>query len=342
MIRAVLSLDALRHMSPDEAAALLLVRQDAGEDGLDDAVFDEWLMADPAHAEAWTRACGAWESFSAAPEDAALQAIRDEARAESPARPRWGWAMAASVALVAATSGLFVASRNSGVGTSPPTVIASAGQARRILATSGGRPERFALADKSTVVLDSDSAVAVAFRPDGERRIELLRGQAYFIVAHDRTRPFVVAANGRTVTALGTEFEVRSDRGAMRVVLVEGRVSVAGAAVAPVLLRPGQQLTARADGGMTVSPADVAAVRDWQLGVVTFDNTPVAVAAAELNRHSRLQLVVDDPHVARLTVSGVFRTDDPRRFARTLAEIYPVRVVSLPGDRIAIVSRKGR
>lgn len=339
MIREVLTLDQLEKLGSDEAAALLLVRQDAAGDDHDEAVFDDWLAADPAHADAWVRACNAWTAFDGA-DSTDLRPLREvpEAPAERQSRPRWGFAIAASVALIAATGGAMLLKRQGGTasGGTAGTQVAAVGPARLMLTTAKGEQRSFRLADASTVTLNTDSVVAVAFRPGGERRLELVRGQAFFKVAPDKTRPFVVAAAGQAVTALGTQFEVRTEPATLRVVLVEGRVSVAPAQGKPVVMRPGQQLLA-GQQGVTLSAADVAAVGDWQRGIVTFRGTTLAAAVTELNRYSRAQLRVDDPRLARLTVSGVFQTNDAGRFARTIAEIYPVRVVAAGGDTLRIV-----
>ena len=348
MIREVLTLHQLERLGSDEAAALLLVRQDGGDDERDEAVFDEWLAASPAHADAWTRACAAWTAFDVPADDEDTRALRDMARStlpkaatdSPPARPRWGYAIAASVVVIAATGGAMLLNQQGG---SAPNVtvdtqVAAVDPAKLMLTTAKGEHHSFRLADTSTVTLNTDSVVAVAFKPGGERRLELVRGQAFFKVAHDKTRPFVVAAaDGQTVTALGTQFEVRADASTLQIVLVEGRVSVAPTRGAPVLMHAGQQLLTGPQG-VIVSAADVAAVYDWQRGIVTFKRTTLAAAVGELNRYSRAQLRVDDPRLASLTVSGVFQTNDASRFARTIAEIYPVRVVPAGSNTLRIVS----
>ncbi len=338
MIREVLTLDRLGRMDTGEAAALLLVRRNADDyDGADEAVLDDWLAADPTHFEAWARAASVCAHFDSPDDNAVLNDMREAARSASAAPTRWGFAIAASIAVIAATGGALLLDRQGGADSAAPgTQIASVDPAKPMLATARGEHRSYQLADASTVTLNTESAVAVAFRPGGERRLELIRGQAYFKVTPDQSRPFVVAADGQTVTALGTQFEVRAEASSLRVVLVEGRVSVAPARGSPVVMRAGQQLIAGPQG-VTLSAADVGAVSDWQRGIITFKGTTLAAAVTELNRYSRTQLKVDDPRLARLTVSGVFQTNDASRFARTIAEIYPVKVVAGGGDTLRIV-----
>ena len=80
--------------------------------------------------------------------------------------------------------------------------------------------------------------------------------------------------------------------------------------------------------GTTVSRADLASVADWQQGMVSFHDALLGDAVAELNRHTHgKKLLVRDAGVAGIRISGAFHLDDTGRFARTIAEIYPVRIV---------------
>ncbi len=172
------------------------------------------------------------------------------------------------------------------------------------------------------------------------RDLRLLKGRAFFDVAHNARRPFVVEAAGRQVVAIGTRFDVRLDPGRVRVVLVEGRVAVrsSGSAASPTLLSAGEQLDARAGMVPVVSAADVQEVLNWQRGFVTFDNDTLAAAVAELNRDDIDQVMVRDRRVADLRISGLFRAGDVGRFGRALAQIHPVRIVRTGPHRFEIVS----
>lgn len=167
-----------------------------------------------------------------------------------------------------------------------------------------------------------------------------MKGQAFFDVKHDAARPFAVRAAGGEIVAVGTRFDVRLDPGSMRVVLVEGTVSVKSRnrAAPKTVLHAGQQLVDRAGAAPVVSEADVDAALNWQRGFVTFDNDTLATAAAELNRYSKDQIVVADPRIAGLRVSGVFQAGDPLRFGRTLAQIHPVQMKRSGPDQLEIVA----
>jgi transmembrane sensor len=78
----------------------------------------------------------------------------------------------------------------------------------RVLETAVGEQRRITLADGSQVDLAPDSRVSTRFTL-ARRDVRLVRGQAFFVVAHNAVRPFIVHANNLTVTAVGTEFDVR-------------------------------------------------------------------------------------------------------------------------------------
>ena len=99
-------------------------------------------------------------------------------------------------------------------------------RAPRTFDTDVGQMTVVRLEDGSRLSLNTDSRVRVRFTK-GERHVELIRGQAFFEVAHDTTRPFLVSSGSTEVRAVGTQFDVRADgSNLVRVVLAEGRVAV--------------------------------------------------------------------------------------------------------------------
>lgn len=332
MIREALPLDRILAMEPADAAAWFVARTAEGLTPTEEAQRDEWLAADASHAAALDQAERAWRVFADAEGDEILAAMRAHALA-SPARNRSDWrrfAAAAVVLLVAATS-LFLFFR--------PAPINDQGQMIAYSAPPGETRE-IILPDGSRMTLDAASTVTGRFGP-AERTLRLERGRALFEVEPDTARPFAVTAATRRVVAVGTRFEVDLAGGALRVTLLHGRVRVepAGGGGTPVLLEPGQQFLERsgATSVRTVEAADDA-VTGWRQGLIDLDDTPLDEAAAMINRHSRAQIVIRDPRVGGMRISGRFRAGDADRFARTVAEVYPVRPVR-NGDRIELAPR---
>jgi transmembrane sensor len=208
-----------------------------------------------------------------------------------------------------------------------------------------GQLQTVALADGSTATLSSDSRLDVRMSR-GERHVTLAKGEAFFDVARDPRRPFVVEAQGRRVAAVGTRFSVRNDPESLRVVVTEGKVrleSVAGAdgrAQPEALLPAGSVATAGRNGVLVRSLplADAERYLEWRGGYLSFDDTSLAVAAAEFNRFSERKLELADPAVAELRVGGNFRWSNTEGFVRLLEQGFPVRAERHP-DRIVLHSR---
>jgi transmembrane sensor len=217
-----------RHDDPDSAAATWFARLQGDAVLVEDRrAFERWLAADVRHAEAWRDYQGIWNSLSQLEADPALAALRADALGAGDAsrsRPSRRGLLAAAGVVAMVGTGAAVGWRLMPKAASSP---ASGPAADPTFTTAVGELSTFHLADGSVVTLSTDSAVKV--NPwDRERRLTLLRGQAFFKVAKDAARPFVVAVGDKLVTAVGTAFDVRLDPGRLSVTLLEGRVRIAG------------------------------------------------------------------------------------------------------------------
>ncbi|WP_420139646.1 FecR family protein [Sphingomonas sp.] len=342
---APIDVDAL---DPISAAALWLERLQRDDAGHYDAQFHRWLAASEANRAAWERARDLWDSFEGAEGTAEFDGLRREALAFAPRSRASTWIRYAAAALlvVLVSSAVLIGLRRAG--TPPAPQIASTGQAdlrgfgAPDYATGVGQRRSVTLPDWSKVSLDADSAIDVAY-VDGARAVRLLRGQALFDVAHDPAHPFRVASGDRVVTAFGTKFNIRQRRYETRIALLEGSVGVTKgndplhvAAGAVEMLKPGQQLTARAGQADRIVSASSGDSVAWQRGMVHFDADTLADAVAELNHYSREQLIIRDPQVGAMRISGTFRAGDATRFAQSLSMLYPVRVTPAGDNRLEI------
>lgn len=201
--------------------------------------------------------------------------------------------------------------------------------------TALGQQATVTLPDGSTVTLNTDTVVRT--KADDHRRLVYLdRGQAFFRVAKDPRHPFVVSAGGRTVTALGTAFDVRLEGGALKVVLVEGKVRVEAPATAPAKGAPagaaeasppptrstemeaGSQLVALGDTDWRLTRTDVERETSWTSGKIVFDDDALGDVVAELNRYSSRKVVIADAHLTDERISGVYKPGDIEGFAKAL------------------------
>jgi transmembrane sensor len=203
------------------------------------------------------------------------------------------------------------------------------------------------LSDGSTITLNTNSAIRVALTT-ADRRIDLERGEAFFEVAKDARRPFVVRTAGKLVVAVGTKFSVF--RGALdtRVVVTEGQVKVeelqGNGAVGPVTQVPAGSIAQAGSAGVLVRHASVAEAEtymSWRTGYISLRNTELADAVAEFNRYNRKQLVVADPSIAHLQVGGNLRAANVDAFVRVLEQGFPVHAED-EGNRIVLTGMESQ
>lgn len=342
----------LRGLEPKAAAALWLERLQRDPSPEDDAAFAQWLAQSDANRQAWERARDLWDVFEDPQADDVLASLRKDAlslRARPAPAPTAWYLAAASIAAVVVGGVLF-----SGLGRDhrapAPTHVASADQpdlhafGRADYQTTAGQRLNVRLEDGTRLTLEPATAVDIAY-VDGQRLVRLTRGEALFDVQHDEAHPFRVAAGERVISDLGTRFNIRVQADETRVRLDEGSLGVtvgsdphAATGEAKILV-PGQELVARRGQSDAITQVEPKMASDGERQVIQFDNISLAEAVAQINRYTDQKLVVNDPKVGALRVSGAFRTDDPMRFATTLTTLYPVRLVPLADGRIEIAAR---
>lgn len=222
--------------------------------------------------------------------------------------------------------------------------------------TAIGQTASVTLPDGSAVTLNTDTIVRT--RADDEQRLVYLdKGQAYFEVAKNPHHPFVVAAAGRTVTALGTAFDVRIDRGELKVVLVEGKVRVedakppaAPSAPASQRSKPtrtmttemsaGSQLVTTADTEWRLTLTDTQRETSWVKGQLVFESAPLSEVVEEMNRYSARRITIADPALAQRPIGGRFTPGDIHGFSRMLRTASIATLREEPDGRIVIVAAK--
>lgn len=211
--------------------------------------------------------------------------------------------------------------------------------------TAVGDLESMPLADGSEATLSSDSRILVALSRR-ERHIDLQQGEAFFHAAKDPGRPFVVAAGGRRVIAVGTRFSVRRDDAGLRVVVTEGVVRLESDAGPdghrqPTTLLPAGSVALASNTGVVVRSGTVEQAEQylsWREGYLAFHDTPLAAAASEFNRYNTRKIVIGDPAVAAMQVGGNFRWANTEVFVRLLEQGFPVRA-ERRGDAIVLHSQ---
>jgi len=188
------------------------------------------------------------------------------------------------------------------------------------------------MSDGSKVTLNTDSEIQLSVT-ETERRVNLEQGEAFFEVAKDPARPFIVTAGTQRVIAVGTKFSVRRDDGGVRVVVVEGRVRVDPGSGAGVEMPPSEvdagDIARSTTQGVLVEKKALAEVEtslSWRSGFLMFRETPLADAIAEFNRYNEQKIVLEDPRLAAVHIDGNFRSTNVSAFVRLLEEGFPVSI----------------
>jgi len=307
--------------------------------------FEAWLT-EPGCAGAWSKIAHSWDYLGEHANVPLLVAARqaalgDAKRASAERQPPRNWRRVAGtiaailVVAVALVGGLRWLQ-------SPDDYTTAFGE-RRVIT----------LADGSRISLDSNSEVTVRYSKNA-RELQLLRGQARFDVAHDVERPFSVLAGDQKVIATGTAFNIDLSGPKVLVTLIEGHVVVLNedkppdtTAALPVVsprrhsveLRAGQQLAALPQTPPEVAPANIQRTIAWTNGQLMFDNESLSAVVERVNRYSATPIVIDDPKVASLRISGVFNTGDINGFVDIVTHYLPVDAVTEESGAIRLKTK---
>lgn len=295
----------------DDEAALWAVRSDARElEPKTEAELAAWLAGDPRRQGAFLRAQAALslvDRARALPSDA-LQPER--AAPALPRRALLAWGIGGAAAAMGG-AGVLLNLRT------------------EAFTTGLGEIRRAPLADGTQMILNTDSALKVQFTAR-RRQVDVLRGEAWFDVAHDTQRPFVVRAGGTSFEALGTAFSVRQRGERTDLQVTDGMVAASRSdsdqrAEVPA----GHRLTIADRGQPFVVTPDPAAIRRslaWRQGELVLDGETLAEAAAEFNRYNTLKIIVEDPELGGERLVGLFRTGDPESFVTSVTTLLDAEV----------------
>lgn len=328
--------EAMDSRQIEEYALAWLAKRDSGKlTEAEEAGFGEWIRQDVAHRVAYLRLEAAWERA------ARLKAF-GVGRTPNPIPPPGEWRTSPFFERRPALPVRSVMKRRA-----PRMAAIAAGTLLAIVgtlwlrglhdeayATPVGGIASFPLKDGSSITLNTSSKVRVALTQK-ERHIALESGEAFFEVAKDSTRPFVVDAGDRRIVAVGTAFSVRREAADVQVVVTHGTVRV-------------EPKTGREDVEWLTAGAVMHAAREsllvqkktrdeaekalsWRTGYLTFDETSLANAVAEFNRYTTQRIIIDDPKLAALKISGKFRTTNVDDFVKLLRDGFGIHARSAGG-----------
>lgn len=189
-----------------------------------------------------------------------------------------------------------------------PSLLGMTNQDSRSLQVSTPRGGTYSiiLQDGTKVWLNSDSKLEFLsnYKNKTQRAVKLI-GEAYFEVAKDAKRPFIVSTSGQQVEVLGTHFNINaySDEPIVRTTLLEGSVKVRGNGEA-VTLKPNQQSAIADNGGIAVKQVDPSEALAWKSGRFTFNNTPMQVVMRQIARWYDVEVSYQDESLKNKLLDG--------------------------------------
>lgn len=292
--------------------------------------LEAWRAADARHDRTFQAMLRTWDEIPALGGLASLVPPPDPAAA--PVRPQDGLRRAYRVSFAAlgsaaaAVAALFLVP-----GAWPKT--------ERHYATAVAKTNRVTLPDGSVVTLGARSAITVKFS-DTERRVVITGGEAFFEVAHNAARPFLVEAGSSIVRDIGTKFDVNLGDRSVRVSVLEGLVQVmrTGGGAKPAslkLLRAGERAevelaffelpsaSAAAPPAIVALPAQAPGA--WREGRLVYDNVRLADLVADVNRYYAPGIHLDSGAIGDMRIMASFRTNEIPAFMSALGATLPVR-----------------
>lgn len=292
------------------------------------ALLNAWLDADSRHKGAYARAMAIYNAINIA---TVPQSISHEIAPE----PRWapsrrGFLMAGGMAACLAAT----------VGTLSLTSL----RRDKVLSTAKGELRKVPLQDKSIATINSGSQIEVEFT-DHRRKINLRKGEAWFEVAKDKSKPFIVEAGDARVRAVGTAFAVRRFAHGTEVLVTEGVVEVwsRDRTAQRRQLGAGERafLAQEASGiSVTRQPFEVNRKLAWREGKLILKNQTLDDAVADFNRYSPKTIVIVDAALRDKRLFGQYKLDAPELFARDVSTVLNVPIV-ITADTIFIGKAEG-
>ncbi|QXH44792.1 FecR family protein [Pseudomonas xanthosomatis] len=275
------------------------------------AAFSQWLAADPRHAGEYQAMLEIWQTADLLPRTHNVVELKPQRRTQS--RNWRPFASAAAIALLALPLAGWVGWEQGWLPSSYQHF------------KTGDQLQQVQLSDGSTVDLNLNSELRYLNYKD-ERRVTLVRGEAFFKVTHDSTHPFIVHAGNGQTRVTGTQFNVWKYQDEVKVTLVEGSVLVSSDGNGGYHLGPGMQASYHQgdfDPHLAQSE-DFDNALAWRNGKLVLDNLSLRQALPVINRYLDKPLLLADDSTARIRISGIYNTREVARLVDTLPKVLPV------------------
>lgn len=294
---------------------------------------DQWLAwadEDPAHLMAFERVTELAVRLQALGEVSRERLLAEFALPQVRSR-RWWVPAAAAAALVLAVGGY--------VGWHAMQDV----ETQQTYASAIATQRNVTLQDGTRVTLGAATRLTARYG-HGRREVDLTEGEAYFEVVHDAAHPFTVHAGDVTIQDIGTAFNVRRTGNYVTVAMAEGRVRVAdttGGSHNSLEAVAGQSVTYDPSRlAMNVTASDPANAAAWREARLEFDNEPLSVVVANINRYRAQPLRIADADLSTLTFTGTVKADAIDDWLHALPQVLPLQVGEAGGQTVLTDARR--
>jgi transmembrane sensor len=293
----------------------------------DRQAFALWLSQEPRHKQAMDSMLDMWDDL------ASVRHLYSEAIQATPSSAAnhsnwWRASIATAAGLVLALVLWPQSSTDNGTGIRYQTAL--------------GEQQTVELVDGSRMTLNTNSQALVSYDEE-YRRIELLRGEAFFEVAKDPSRPFDVDAGNARVTAIGTAFNIYRDSEGSSITVTEGVVRITelgdtGSRPAEVeVLHANQQIKATPAGLQASTTTDASYHTAWQRGELIAQDMTLMELAAQIERYHDIHILITDTSIATLTLSGVFPLNELEPVLQAVQVSLGLEVLTLDDKTLQLI-----
>jgi transmembrane sensor len=305
------------------------------------AAFREWINRSPQHSHEIKRLSALWGDLNLLTELAVP--VKKSPLALKDSLLRRGAVLAATAALSVAMTVWYFSSQT------PDAAV------HALYSTSVGEQKQVTLTDGSKILLNTDSRIEVDYSK-AQRDVHLVRGEAYFEVAHSIQRPFFVRAGSNIVRAVGTAFTVHLKQRDVEVIVTEGTVELSavpndGAVPAVKNLIKSATKLADVKAGQSaaidqevesiepVQPLEIKRKLSWREGVLSFSGEPLEQVVAEVSRYTPINIVITDPAIRNVRIGGYFKVGETDAMLEALETSFGVRVNRV-SDKLVYLAAK--
>ena len=198
--------------------------------------------------------------------------------------------------------------------------------------TPKGTDFKIVLPDGTKVWLNAMSSLSYPVIFNGKERKVKIKGEAYFEVAKNLHKPFIVEANGTEVRVLGTHFNVKaySDESYVKTTLVEGSVKITNKEKS-VVLKPGQQSATSLSGeDIKIATVDTDEILAWKNGYFLFNNENITTVMKTIGRWYDIAVEYEGSVEGRTFGGTIARFDDVEQLLRSIEMTGAIRFKIMP------------